>query len=115
MSDDDLLADPERMPGVKYRLQIAVEGAIDAAEHVIASNGWSAPETFAEAFAILGENGVLSDDLAGRLQDAARFRNLLVHGYAVVDDDRVREILRTRLDDLEAFRRSLAQLTISDD
>ena len=33
----------------------------------------------------------------------ARFRNLLVHGYAVVDDNRVIEILQTRLEDLDAF------------
>ena len=39
----------------------------------------------------------------------ARFRSLLVHGYAVVDDNRVIEVPQTRLEDLEAFRRSLAR------
>ena len=39
----------------------------------------------------------------------ARFRNLLVHGYAVVDDNRVIEILKTHLGDLDEFRRSLAR------
>lgn len=29
MSDRELLADPERMPGAKYRLQVAIEGCID--------------------------------------------------------------------------------------
>lgn len=38
----------------------------------------------------------------------ARFRNLLMHGYADVDDDRVAEILATRLGDLSEFRRELA-------
>lgn len=42
------------------------------------------------------------------LQNMARFRNLLVHGYARVDDRRVIGVLQTRLPDLEAFRRSVA-------
>jgi uncharacterized protein YutE (UPF0331/DUF86 family) len=110
MSDEALAADPERMPGLKYRLQVAVEAAIDAAEHVIASEGLRAPETFADAFAVLGESGYLDKSLADLLEDAARLRNLLVHGYATVDDARVREILRTRIDDLERFRVAIAQI-----
>lgn len=42
------------------------------------------------------------------MSDAARFRNLLVHGYATVDDAQVRTILRTRPADLAAFARELA-------
>lgn len=74
LSDDELHADPERLPGVKYRLQVAVEACIDAAEHVIASEGMRAPESFADPFAVLGENAVLDDDLARSTADAARFR-----------------------------------------
>lgn len=108
MTDDELVADPERMPGVKYRLQVTIEAAIDAAEHVIASQGLRSPETFADAFTVLGESGILPAELTIRLEDAARFRNLLVHGYAVIDDGRVREILRSRIDDLAQVRSILA-------
>jgi uncharacterized protein YutE (UPF0331/DUF86 family) len=38
----------------------------------------------------------------------ARFRNLLVPGYAEVDDRRVLQVLRDRLDELAALRRALA-------
>ena len=47
--------------------------------------------------------------IAAELRDTARFRNLLVHGYAKVDDTRVVEILRDRVDDLAAFRTALAR------
>ncbi len=110
MNDEELQADPERMPGVKYRLQIAVEACIDAAEHIIASNALRAPESFADAFTVLGEAGMLAPSLTRSLEDAARFRNLLVYQYGIVDDDRVREILRTRLDDIEELRTSVARL-----
>ena len=111
MNDDELVADPEADPSVKYRLQVAIETSIDAAEHIIALTDMRVPATFADAFTVLGEREILSDpDLPSGSKDAARFRNLLVYRYAAIDDDRVREILRHRLDDLDTFRRRLAAL-----
>jgi uncharacterized protein YutE (UPF0331/DUF86 family) len=46
---------------------------------------------------------VIGPELEGRLRGLAGFRNLLVHDYARVDPGRVREMLQTRLPDLEAF------------
>lgn len=109
MTDGDLLDDPDRVAAVKYRFVVAIEAAIDAAQHVIASEGLRAPSDFADAFRVLDEAGYLADGSAGRLQDMARFRNLLVHGYARVDDERVVDILRSRVGDLDGFRQDVAR------
>ncbi len=58
---------------------------------------------------------MLDDELAEAMAQAARFRNLLVHGYADVDDDRVLHILRTRPDDLRAYRAVIAGLARGED
>ncbi len=42
----------------------------------------------------------------------AKFRNVLVHGYAVVDDGRVVEIILERLDDLDRLRAELAAVAL---
>jgi uncharacterized protein YutE (UPF0331/DUF86 family) len=105
----ELIADSDRMAAVKYRFIVAIEAAIDCCHHVIASEGLRAAVDFADAFTVLGEAGLLPAEILPRLQDMARFRNLLVHGYAHVDDRRVAEILHTRLGDLQAFRIALAQ------
>jgi len=97
------------MAAVKYQFVVAIETCIDAGQHVIASEGLRAPHHFAETFAILGDAGYLEADTVAPLQDMARFRNLLVHGYLPVDDARVIEILRSRLGDLEAFRAQIAR------
>jgi uncharacterized protein YutE (UPF0331/DUF86 family) len=57
----------------------------------------------------LGESGWLASDLAEALADAASFRNLLVHQYGDVDDQRVLAIARTRLAHLDAFVDTVAQ------
>jgi len=48
------------------------------------------------------------------LQEMARFRNLLVHGYQRIDDRRVLEILGSRLDDLHAFRAQIARSALEE-
>lgn len=106
---DDILTDPARMGHVKYLFVTALEGCIDAAQHVCASEGWGPPETNAEAVRLLARHGVLPEVVAGRVAAAVGFRNVLVHGYAEVDDRRVVENLQ-RLDDLETFVDALARL-----
>ena len=109
IAPEELLADPDRLAGVKYRFVVAIEICIDAAQHVIASEGFRAPFDFADAFAVLGEAGVLPSEQVPALQEMARFRNLLVHGYQRVDDRKVLGILGSRLDDLDAFRAHIAR------
>jgi uncharacterized protein YutE (UPF0331/DUF86 family) len=45
-------------------------------------------------------------------QKMARFRNLLVHGYLRVDDERVIEILRTCLGDFDSFKSQIAKAAL---
>ena len=103
-----LMADADLLAAAKYRFVVAIEACIDAGEHVIASEGLRAPSDFADVFASLGEGDVLPTALVPDLQRMARFRNLLVHGYAKVDDEQVIDLLVTRLGDLDAFRVALA-------
>jgi len=105
---DEDLDDPDRMAAVKYRFIVAIETCIDIGEHIVASESLRAPLDFADTFASLAEGGFLDAATVLDLQRMARFRNLLVHGYQKVDDRKVVEILRTRLDDLEALRRTIA-------
>jgi uncharacterized protein YutE (UPF0331/DUF86 family) len=106
---DDLLADDDLLAAIKYRFIIAIEVCIDVGRHVIASEGLRAPLDYADVFTVLADAALLDPSTAADLRDTARFRNLLVHGYARVDDTRVVDILRERVGDLAAFRTALAR------
>ncbi|MFQ6077065.1 MAG: DUF86 domain-containing protein [Candidatus Bathyarchaeia archaeon] len=43
-------------------------------------------EEYSEMFKVLEEEGVIGKELATKLEDMARFRNLLVHRYGEVDN-----------------------------
>ena len=97
------MADQDARDLACYRLLIAMEAAIQICFHVNAQGYRRAPETYAECFASLGEEGVLNASLCENLQQMARFRNMLVHVYWEVDYDWVYDILQEHLDDLRAF------------
>ena len=102
------LDDPDRLASVKYHFIVAIECCLDLANHVIAAERLRAPHDYADSFRSLEEAGLLERRLAERLQQAARFRNRLVHVYWEVDDALVSEYLASDRDVLAAFARALA-------
>lgn len=99
---ETLLEDEVRLSGTKYRFVTAVEAVLDVAHHVLASELWGPAEDSAGAVRLLARHGVIDDELARRLAAATGFRNVLVHGYAEVDDQKVVANLAL-LEDFDAF------------
>ena len=93
----------ERDAAVERWLQVAVEACMDVAYHVVASEGWTPPESGRAAFASLAAHGKMSLDLAARLGSAAALRNVLVHDYVSVDLERLARVVRDDLGDLRTF------------
>lgn len=63
------------------------------------------PVRMAEAFTALSEEGVIDDELAGRMRSAAGFRNVAVHAYDRLDWNIVHAVSHEGL----ALRRSPSQ------
>lgn len=103
VDEEEFLNSYKDVQAVKYSLLEIMEACIDIASHIISVKGFERAESYAEMFEILGKRGIISRDLAEKLAEMARFRNILVHGYAKVDNARVLEIVKEELDDIEAF------------
>ncbi len=102
MAADRFVADGEKVRAARYALIVAVEAAAAVCNHLCTRLGRIA-DSYPGCFIVLGELGIVEPVLASRLAALARLRNLLVHGYARVDDHRLHELLQTGLADLEAF------------
>jgi len=72
---------------------VATEAALDICNHLAARRGARSPEDYADCMAVLQEIGAIGPDLRDRLARMARFRNLLVHVYARVDDGEVYRVI----------------------
>jgi len=88
--DRVILRDDEaRLSGTKYRFVTAIEAVLDICHHLLASQLWGPAEDSSAAVRLLARHAVIDEDLSRRLASATGFRNLLVRGYADIDDDRV--------------------------
>ena len=108
-SKEQFLADQMLVDAAKYRMVVATEAAISICTHLAARLANKTPDSYAQCFDISATAGILSMDLAQRMANMARFRNLLVHGYAHVDDGRVSEFLQVDLDDLDTCLSQIGQ------
>lgn len=100
----ELLSDMARLGGAKYYLQVAVECCIDAANHIIARQGWRAPKSHADSFTVLAENNVIPAGFLDTARQMVGMRNRLVHLYWDVDAETVYETLQNNLGDFERFK-----------
>jgi uncharacterized protein YutE (UPF0331/DUF86 family) len=107
---EQFLSDRDVQDIASYRLLVAIEAALALCYHVSARRLRTAPEDYADCFAGLERAGLIPFDLAVRLQQMARFRNLLVHVYWTIDYGRVFDVLEHDLDDLRQFARTVAAL-----
>ncbi len=99
---DAYLGDVELRAMTERWLEVALQVCIDLGTQVVMEQSAPAPSSYAEIFQTLGRKGLLSEELASRMGDAARQRNLLVHLYMEVDDHAVFASLAF-LDDLREF------------
>jgi uncharacterized protein YutE (UPF0331/DUF86 family) len=103
------LAEARSVNAEKYLLIVATEAALDICNHLAARRGARSPEDYADCMAIMAEIGAIDDDLKARMMRMARFRNLLVHLYARVDDGQVHHFIRENLGDLERYLASVGR------
>lgn len=111
-SSDDIthqkfLSDIRAQRFVERTLQIAVEACMDVTHHLISDEKWREPSSYADAFTVLAENGVLTAEDAERYRLMAQFRNKVVHYYEKVDPEQVFAIFKGHLNDFTDFAESI--------
>lgn len=88
---------------VERYLQISLERMLDIGEIIISMEKIKRPQSYKEIFRSLGENGILPEAFARKIEPAAGFRNVLVHMYAKVEMDKLHENLQNGVEDMESF------------
>ncbi len=110
ISLDELVSDRDKQNMVLHALLIAIQSAIDSANHVVAQFDLPKPATYREAFETLSGKKMLAADLAEELASLAGFRNVLVHVYWKLDLNRVHAVLMQDLKTMRKFETILKRL-----
>lgn len=70
-------------------IQLIVECATDINNHVVVETGNRPPEDYTVSFVKAAEAGLISRNLAEQIKGSAGMRNILVHEYMDIDDEKV--------------------------
>lgn len=108
VSWDVFITDKKLRRYIERTLHVVIEAVLDAAQHIIADQGFREPASYRDAFSVLAENDVINRDLLPRLENMASFRNLLVHYYERIDNAVIYGILKKNLEDFDMFVTQLA-------
>lgn len=82
---------------------------LDIGEIIISMEKLKRPQSYKEIFRTLGENGIIPEAFARKIEPAAGLRNVLVHIYAKVEIGRLYENLQNSVEDMEIFIEHIAQ------
>lgn len=114
MGQEQVLKNPTFLGSIKYNLIVAIQGCIDICNHILAKKGGRAPQDYGDCFYLMSELGFLEKPLSERLVRMAKFRNLLIHLYWRVDDERVYRILVENLDDIDQFLEAMGKILLKE-
>lgn len=85
-------------------LQISIETVLDICNILVSSLKLGIPAQESDIFIKLKNKKVISKEMAVILDEMKGFRNILVHKYAIINDELVFEIISERLGDFEKFK-----------
>jgi len=105
----ELLTDLDRQDIIVLNLERAVQLCVDIAAHAIAGCEGRPPQTMAEGFLRLHEEGIISQKVADRMQKTVGFRNIAVHEYQILNWNAVFAIITKHLDDFRIFAQEVMQ------
>ena len=107
LTQEEFLSDFMKVESAKHLFQVSVECCLDVSNHIIASERFRPPKSYAESFEILAEQGIIPKSFVAILRQMVQFRNRLVHLYWEVDSEIIYEILQKNLGDFDTFAKNV--------
>ena len=104
---EEYLASSEKRRVCERLLQLSIECVIDTAIFLVRGLRLGTISDEENAFTKLEAKKVISKSLSKRLKDMKGFRNVLVHRYAQLENERVYELIENNLDDFEKFKEAV--------
>lgn len=86
-----------------HYLYLLADSSVSLAEMVISFKNLRPPQSYADSFVILGDNGILEKEFAWSFSKIAGFRNFLAHDYEQVDQKIICQSILARLEDISEF------------
>jgi len=107
--DEKFDKDPVYRGAMLHYLYLLTDTCIALAGMVIKKKNLRIPQSYAEAFDILGDSGVLDADFAYSFAKIAGFRNFLAHDYETIDSGVICTKVLASLSDIRKYIRQIQE------
>ena len=101
------LEDYRRNDAIVLNLQRACQAVMDIATYIVSTKALGMPHTNSDAFEILYQNNLISEEVLKNMKGMIGFRNIAVHAYREVDDEILQDVIENHLEDLLEFARKM--------
>lgn len=102
-SFEEFAEDFQAVDASLYELQTMLEAISDIAMHVVTGANLGSPNSRPEAIEMLAKNGIIPQELAGKISQTVRMRNVIVHHYPSVNLRTIYDVIQNDLGDIVDF------------
>ena len=106
-NNPDNLDDYRKMDAIVLNLQRACEIVTDIAMYMVSMRNLGIPQTKKEAFELLFEKNLITEEVCINMKKMIGFRNIAVHDYKNIDEEILQDVIENHLGELEAFAREM--------
>ncbi len=103
VSEEEFIDDPRTVSAVKYEVIRTFEAVSSICHHIVSKEFRVTLTTYRECFEILAKEGVIPHRLGKELSEMAKFRNMLIHMYQIIDDRKLYQEVKSGLAGIEEF------------
>ena len=107
-SFEEFAEDFQAVDASLYELQTMLEAISDIAMHVVTGANLGSPNSRPEAVEMLAKNRIIPQELAEKISQAVRMRNVIVHHYPGVNLRIVYDVIQNDLRDIVDFCAEIA-------
>lgn len=110
LSEEQFLSNEIMQSVAERNLQIIAQVIINICTHLVAHNHWGSPKSYSDSVKLVSKHKVIETDLAERLIDLVKLRNVIVHLYLEIDPTIVYRSAKQAITDAGLFVAALKKL-----
>jgi len=103
MDVDRFISGDEHVAAAKYYMLTMIEGCISICTHISAKEIHRVPDGYGACFKLLADHKLIGIELCANLGKMAGFRNLLIHHYWDIDDQKIHQFITSGIKDVKRY------------
>jgi len=109
MNEEVFVKEPKEIYALRYLLIEAVEAMANICNHILTRVTSQVPKGYPDCFEKLSEAGIITRELGEKLRKLASLRNILIHKYWEIDDQKIFRSAKENIEDFEQYLREINQ------